>query len=172
MIFQSTLMRRWYNLWNPEQPQANSRWKSNFHFLPLCEWGAQNGQRAPGQRSVLKASHRQAASQPPYYSLKSWILLKKSTKLKTAQQDNSVFSLLWVSCISFAQRWDILCLREWDRHCVKTSLHTFLTSFPHFTLPMLEQNLCTSTSFSSLRKHFLSCLSYSHHSEFWFKNVF
>lgn len=97
--------------------------KSYFHFQPPCEQRAHTGQRAPEKGSVLKASHSQAGSHPPKLPPKILDPLKRSIKPKKAQ-DNSVFSLLWVSYLSFVRRWGTLCFRGWDRHCVKTPFHT------------------------------------------------
>lgn len=147
MIFQSTLMQRWYNLWNPEQPQANSRWKSHFHFLPPFELGKEPQEKGLCSRPVTG----RLDPNPLYYPLKSWILLKRSTKPKKAQQDNSGFFIALGFLFFFCSKMRYsVSQRMRQTMCENIPSHSFLTPLPHFTLPMLEHNQCTSTSLHSL----------------------
>lgn len=114
--------------------------KSYFHFLPRCEQRAQTGQRAPGKERVCARGQPLAGwiPTPKNDPLKSWIFLKRSIKPKKAQ-DNFVFSLFWVSYLSFVQRWDTLCLKRMRQTLCENIFHTLSShSFPILLSPCLR----------------------------------
>lgn len=152
-------MQRWYNLWNPEQPQANTRWKVTSTFCLRVNGELKLGKEPQGKGLCSRPVTGRLDPNPHNYPLKSWTLLKRSTKPKKAQQANSVFSLLWVSYLSFVQRWDTLCLREWDRHRVKTSFHTLSSHpFPSLLSPCLSINRAPALHFILFTKEGFSDL--------------
>lgn len=82
---------------------------------------------------------------PHYYPLKSWILFKRSTKPNRHNKTAMSFHCFGFRIFLLFEDEMLYVSRERDRHCVQTSFHTVHTSLPHFTLPMLEHNQCTST---------------------------
>lgn len=143
-------MQRWYNLWNPEQSQANTRWK----LLPLSAsvWtGSSNWAKSPREGSVLKASHRQAGSQPPQLPSKILDPFKKvhKTKKGTTSQLCLFIALGFLSFFCSKMRYSVS-QRMRQTLCENILSHPFFTSLPLFTLLMLEHNQGTSTSLHSL----------------------
>lgn len=158
MIFQSTLMQHWYNLWNPEQPQASTRWKVTSTFCLCVNRELKLGKEPQEKGLCPRPVTGRMDPNPLNYPLKSWILLKRSTKPKKAQQDNSCLFIA-LSLLSFFCSRMRYSVSQRTRHCVKTSLHA-LSSHPFPILlspclstpsaPALHFVLFTKEAFSDL----------------------
>lgn len=126
--------------------------KSYFHFLPRCEQRAQTGQRAPGKERVCARGQPLGRLDPNPQNWPSKILdlFKKVHKTKEGTRQLCLLIVLrFLSFFCSKMRYSVSQDDETDivwKHLSRS----FLTFLPHFTLPMLENNQCTSTSLRSL----------------------
>lgn len=99
-------MQGWYNLWNPEQSQENTRWKLTSTFC-LHVNGELKLSEEPQEKGLCSGQSQAGWIPAPLITLSN---PKSFWKSKNTQQDNSVFSLLWVPYLLLKD--EIFCVSE------------------------------------------------------------